>query len=47
MKQISCERTGAKKKRNYDSPKTPLQRFLEQPFEDKLEGRRVKLAASP
>jgi hypothetical protein len=45
MKQISCERTRAKKKRNYDLPKTPLQRLLEQPFEDKLEGRRVKLAA--
>jgi transposase InsO family protein len=45
MKQICCVRTGAKKKRTYDSPRTPLQRLLELPFEDRLEDRRVKLAA--
>ena len=45
MKQIKCERVGAKKKRTYDEPKTPFQRLLEQPFEDRLEERRVKLAA--
>jgi hypothetical protein len=45
MKQMSCERIGAKKKRNCDSPRTPLRRLLEQSFEDMLEGRRVKLAA--
>ncbi|MDR0689610.1 MAG: hypothetical protein LBG08_05015, partial [Spirochaetaceae bacterium] len=39
-------RTGrAKKKRNYDEAKTPFQRLLEQPFEDRLEERRVKMAA--
>jgi hypothetical protein len=45
MKQISCERVGAKKKRKYDEAKTPFQRLLEQPFEDRLEERRVKMAA--
>jgi transposase InsO family protein len=45
MKQISCERVGAKKKRKYDQAKTPFQRLLEQPFEDKLEEKRVKTAA--
>jgi hypothetical protein len=45
MKQISCERVGAKKKRTYDQGKTPFQRLLEQPFEDRLEERRVKMAA--
>jgi hypothetical protein len=45
MKQISCERIGAKKKRTYDQAKTPFQRLLEQPFEDKLEEKRVKTAA--
>jgi hypothetical protein len=45
MKQISCERVGARKKRTYDTPKTPFQRLLEQPFEDTLEGVRVKTAA--
>jgi hypothetical protein len=45
MKQISCERIGAKKKRIYDSPRTPIQRLLEQSFENKLEDRRVKLVA--
>jgi hypothetical protein len=42
MKQISCERVGAKKKRHYDAAKTPFQRLLEQPFKDVLEGNRVK-----
>jgi hypothetical protein len=42
MKQISCERIGAKKKRKYDIARTPLQRLLEQKFEDVLEGIRVK-----
>jgi transposase InsO family protein len=45
MKQISCERVGAKKKRKYDEAKTPFQRLLEQPFEDRFEERRVKTAA--
>jgi hypothetical protein len=45
MKQISCERIGAKKRRRYDSAKTPFQRLLEQPFEEALEGLRVKRAA--
>jgi hypothetical protein len=45
MKLISCERIGAKKKRRYDAARTPLQRLLEQPFEDNLEERRVKLSA--
>jgi hypothetical protein len=45
MKQISCERVGAKKKRTYDQGKTPFQRLLEQPFEDTLEEHRVKMAA--
>jgi hypothetical protein len=45
MKQISCQRVGAKKKRTYDEGKTPFQRLLEQPFEDRLEERRVKMAA--
>jgi hypothetical protein len=45
MKQISCERVGAKKKRKYDEAKTPFQRLLKQPFEDRLEERRVKMAA--
>jgi hypothetical protein len=45
MKQVSCERVGAKKKRTYDQAKTPFQRLLEQPFENSLEERRVKLAA--
>jgi transposase InsO family protein len=45
MKQISCERAGAKKKRKYDQAKTPFQRLLEQPFEDRLEERRVRMAA--
>jgi hypothetical protein len=45
MKQISCTRVGAKKIRRYDEAKTPFQRLLEQPFEDKLEERRVKMAA--
>jgi hypothetical protein len=45
MKQIKCERVGAKKKRTYDQGKTPFQRLLEQPFEDRLEERRVKMAA--
>ncbi|MDR1987102.1 MAG: hypothetical protein LBP88_09070, partial [Treponema sp.] len=40
-----CERVGAKKKRTYDQGKTPFQRLLEQPFEDRLEERRVKMAA--
>jgi hypothetical protein len=44
MKQIRCERVGAKKKRTYDQGKTPFQRLLEQPFEDRLEERRVKMA---
>jgi hypothetical protein len=42
MKQVSCERIGAKKKRHYDAAKTPFQRLLEQPFGDVLEGIRVK-----
>ncbi|GHV73082.1 integrase [Spirochaetia bacterium] len=42
MKQISCERIGAKKKRHYDAAKPPFQRLLEQPFQDVLEGIRVK-----
>jgi hypothetical protein len=42
MKQISGERIGAKKKRHYDAAKTPFQRLLEQPFENVLEGIRVK-----
>jgi hypothetical protein len=45
MKQVSCERVGAKKKRKYDQAKTPFQRLLEQPFEDRLEEQRVKMAA--
>jgi hypothetical protein len=45
MKQVSCERIGAKKKRKYDQAKTPFQRLLEQPFEDRLEEHRVKTAA--
>ena len=45
MKQISCERIGAKKKRHYDAAKTPFQRLLEQPFKDVLEGKRIKLNA--
>jgi hypothetical protein len=45
MKQISCERVGAKKKRKYDQAETPFQRLLEQPFEDRLEEHRVKAAA--
>jgi hypothetical protein len=45
MKQISCERIGARKKRHYDAAKTPFQRLLEQPFEDILEGIRVKQEA--
>jgi transposase InsO family protein len=45
MKQISGERLGAKKKRKYDQPKTPFQRLLEQSFPDKLEEKRVKMAA--
>jgi transposase InsO family protein len=45
MKQVSCERVGAKKKRKYDEAKTPFQRLLEQPFEDRLEERRIKMAA--
>jgi hypothetical protein len=45
MKQVSCERVGTKKKRTYDQAKTPFQRLLEQPFEDRLEERRVKMAA--
>jgi hypothetical protein len=45
MKQISYERVGAKKKRKYDQAETPFQRLLEQPFEDRLEERRVKAAA--
>jgi hypothetical protein len=44
MKQIKCERVGAKK-RTYDQGKTPFQRLLEQPFEDRLEERWVKMAA--
>jgi hypothetical protein len=42
MKQISCQRIGAKKKRKYDAAKTPLQRLLECPFDDSLEGIRIK-----
>jgi hypothetical protein len=42
MKQISRERTGAKKKRHYDAAKTPFRRLPEQPFGDVLEGIRVK-----
>jgi hypothetical protein len=45
MKQISCVRIGAKKKRHYDAAKTPFQRLLEQPFKDILEGKRVKFNA--
>jgi hypothetical protein len=45
MKQVGCERVGAKKKRTCDEAKTPFQRLLEQPFEDGLEERRVKIAA--
>jgi hypothetical protein len=45
MKQIRCERVGAKKKRTYDQAKTPFQRLLEQPIEDMFEKRRVKTAA--
>jgi hypothetical protein len=45
MKQINCERVGAQKKRIYDQGKTPFQRLLEHPFEDRLEERRVKTAA--
>jgi hypothetical protein len=45
MKQISRERVGAKKKRRYDEAKTPFQRLLERPFEDRLEERRVKMSA--
>ena len=37
MKQISCERIGAKIKRHYDAAKTPFRRLLEHPFEDVLE----------
>ncbi|MDR2072945.1 MAG: hypothetical protein LBP60_05900, partial [Spirochaetaceae bacterium] len=32
-------------KPSYDQGKTPFQRLLEQPFEDRLEERRVKMAA--
>jgi hypothetical protein len=42
MKQVTCIRVGAKKKRIYDAAKTPFQRLLEQPFGDVLEGIRVK-----
>jgi hypothetical protein len=45
MKQIRCERAGAKKKRIYDRGKTPFRRLPEQPFENRLEERRVKTAA--
>jgi hypothetical protein len=45
MKQIRCGRVGAKKKRTYGQAKTPFQRLLKQPFEDRLEERRVKMAA--
>jgi hypothetical protein len=45
MKQISCKRIGAKKIRRYDGAKPPLQRLLEQPFKDTLEGLRIKKAA--
>jgi hypothetical protein len=45
MKQVRCERVGAKKKRTYDEAKTPFLRLLEQPFEDRLEEQRVKTAA--
>ncbi|WP_169313398.1 integrase catalytic domain-containing protein [Treponema primitia] len=45
MKQISCERVGAKKKRHYDAAKTPFQRLLEQPFQEALEEIRVKQEA--
>ncbi|MDR0721190.1 MAG: hypothetical protein LBF75_00145 [Treponema sp.] len=44
MKQIRGEGIGAEKKRIYDQAKTPFQRLLEQPFEDKLEAGRVKMA---
>jgi hypothetical protein len=44
VKQIRYERVVAKKKRTYDQGKTPFQRLLEQPFEDGLEERRVKMA---
>ncbi|MDR0527049.1 MAG: transposase family protein [Spirochaetaceae bacterium] len=42
MKQVSCERIGAKKKRRYDEAKTPLLRLLACSFENKLEELRVK-----
>jgi hypothetical protein len=42
MKQVSCERVGAKKKRKYDEAKTPFLRLLDCSFEDKLEGLNVK-----
>jgi hypothetical protein len=45
MKQISCERIGAKKKRNYDAANTPFRWFLEQPFADTLEAVRGKTVA--
>jgi hypothetical protein len=45
MKQIKCERVGAKKKRTYDQGKTAFQRLLEQPFEDRFEERLIKTAA--
>jgi hypothetical protein len=32
-------------KKNHDQGKTPFQRLLEQPVEDRLEERRVKMAA--
>jgi hypothetical protein len=44
MKQIRCERVGAQQKRTYDQGKTPFQRLLEQPFEDRVEERRVEMA---
>jgi hypothetical protein len=44
MKQISGERLGAKKKRNYDAVNTPFRRLLEQSSEDTLEAVRVKTA---
>jgi hypothetical protein len=44
MKYIRGERVGAKQKRTYDQAKAPFQRLLEQPFEDSLEERRVKMA---
>ncbi|GMO15497.1 MAG: hypothetical protein Pg6A_01630 [Termitinemataceae bacterium] len=42
IKQVSCERIGAKKKRRYDKAKTPLLRLLACSFEDKLDELRVK-----